>query len=439
MEALSMCVVAITQAGARLASHRRRRPRSPVRLTRCFRDNYSPPTRYAGCCPLCHCQDSESPRWSLKGAWVCIRMRHPRTAGITDTVAPGQGTTSPPISTLIQMMAALRLPFSSIRVVAPEPSILRTRWSDTLSAHRVSSEVQLATAARPTLAYLFEPLEWARSYDLIHGNGPEKRGSATRGFRLPERVNVFEQARHSCSKTRPHGSLELGPFKCRPLRPRRHCQDRVAESRDKTSIRLMGSPYPRPSKPPVIPASRRLHSRPRSSNRASPLNTSTNLAVHWARQAAKASGSSTVSRPPWNSRPSFTNTRTNCCTARTTDRRHATRANSKRRPWPSSSVGQWDSTRPTHHGIMLAPHLCGGARFLTVNRVVIPVSMSHNRRTTDSEGRRGDPDCPSRSAGLRRRAARCTSRALSLWWPDRSRRRCSWSRQRRVRATRGWY
>ena len=43
---------------------------------------------------------------------------------------------------------------------------------------------------------------------------------------------------------------------------------------------------------------------------ALPSSTSTNLAAHSARQAADAFGSSTVFRPPWNSRPSFTSTRT---------------------------------------------------------------------------------------------------------------------------------
>ena len=105
----------------------------------------------------------------------------------------------------------------------------------------------------------------------------------------------------------------------------------------------------RRARPQVIPAPRRLCSRRRFSDRASPSNRSTTLAAHWARRAADAFGSSTVSRPRRSSRPSFTNTRTNCCTARTTDRPRATRENSKRRPWPSSSAGQWDSTRPTRH------------------------------------------------------------------------------------------
>ena len=64
------------------------------------------------------------------------------------------------------------------------------------------------------------------------------------------------------------------------------------------------------SKPRVIPAQRRPCSRRRSSNRASPLSTSTNLAAHSARQAADAFGSSAVSRLPWSSRRSFTSTRT---------------------------------------------------------------------------------------------------------------------------------
>lgn len=41
--------------------------------------------------------------------------------------------------------------------------------------------------------------------------------------------------------------------------------------------------------------------------------------MQWARQAADAFSSSTVSPRPWSSRPWFTNTRTNCFIARTTD------------------------------------------------------------------------------------------------------------------------
>ena len=111
-----------------------------------------------------------------------------------------------------------------------------------------------------------------------------------------------------------------------------------------------GEPLPTPVEASGDPASRRLRSRSRSSNRASRSNLLTTLAAHSVRPAPKASGSSTVSRPPWNSRLSFTSTLTSCCTERTTDPPHATHANSKPKPWPSSSVGQWDSTRLTHHG-----------------------------------------------------------------------------------------
>ena len=79
-----------------------------------------------------------------------------------------------------------------------------------------------------------------------------------------------------------------------------------------TSSRPTASRLPSLAKPQAIPAQRRPRSRRRSSNRALRSNPSTTLAAHLARQAADAFGSSTVSRPPWSSRPSFTNTRTNC-------------------------------------------------------------------------------------------------------------------------------
>jgi CubicO group peptidase (beta-lactamase class C family) len=62
-EGSSIFAVAIIQAGARLASSRRHRPRSRVRSTRFFRDSYSPPQRYIGCSRLYPCPGCDSARW----------------------------------------------------------------------------------------------------------------------------------------------------------------------------------------------------------------------------------------------------------------------------------------------------------------------------------------------------------------------------------------